>query len=372
MEKETFAQNMRAGLCDALDVSLASVCAKARDWGLTTAPQVAANCERLAVYGPRLSSEFFRAGANLSALAMQDWEGALRESNRLVSEMLKVTLKGQVNPYDLTNFFFQMAKGFSEASNLARQCLEEFKEQKFRILAGYVLYPHLAQQFKVHELSSLKVGDRYLNLSDPREYTVGISLLLAFGRPDVIQKGLHFRLSNQVSISIIKHRYVEVGGEQHILESFVKSSLDKNWQMVENVPFLTGARQAAADVIDKATSFAKKKRQQWECQVLAEMERLKKLSQLRSLDVPVVTEEGESVPLAELMPSEPNLMEAELAYYEAVSKLPDERMRRIFRRVWEEGETPQQAAIKLGYPWTSASERQVERMIKEIYKEMLS
>ena len=38
MEKKTFAQNMRTGLCDALDVSLVSVCAKASDWVLSAAP----------------------------------------------------------------------------------------------------------------------------------------------------------------------------------------------------------------------------------------------------------------------------------------------------------------------------------------------
>lgn len=160
MEKETFTENMRTGLCDVLDMSLASFCAKARDWGLSTAPQAVTNRERLAVYGPRLSSEFLRAGADLSALAMQDWGGALRESNRLVSEMFKITPKGQVSPYDLANFFFQMANGFSEVSNLAKQWLEEFKKQKLGVLAGYVLYPQQLAEFKGYELVSLiKVGD---------------------------------------------------------------------------------------------------------------------------------------------------------------------------------------------------------------------
>lgn len=372
MEKETFAENMRTGLCDALDVSLASVCAKARDWCLSTAPQAVANCERLAVYGPKLSSEFFKAGADLSALAMQNWEEALRESNRLLSEMFKVTPKGQVSPYDLANFFFQMANGFSEISNLAKQWLADLKEQKFSVLAGYVLYPQLAQQFKVHELmSSLKLGNRCLNPSEPRDYTVGVTLLLLLGRRDVIQEGLHFRLANEVVVGIIRHQYIELGGEQYALESVTKASLDKNWQMVANAPFLTKAQQAAEDVIDKAVSFAEN-RQQWESQLLAEKERWEKLSQPTSLDVPIETEEGERVPLVELIPSEPDLMKAEVAYYDAVSKLPDERLRRIFRRAWEEGETPQQAAISLGYEWTSALERQVERARKKIEEEMLA
>jgi len=75
MEKETFAQNMRTGLCDMLDVSLASVCAKARDWCLSTTPQAVANCERPSIYGPRLSSEFLKGGVDLSILAMRDWKG---------------------------------------------------------------------------------------------------------------------------------------------------------------------------------------------------------------------------------------------------------------------------------------------------------
>jgi len=198
--------------------------------------------------------------------------------------------------------------------------------------------------------------------------------LLVFGRPDVIEKGLHFRLANEVVTGVITHRYVELGGEQdgdEGLEPIARASLHKNWQMVANAPFLTGARQAAADVIDKATSFVEN-RQRWECKVLAEKERLERLSRPTSLDVPVETEEGESVPWVDLMPSEPDLMEAEMAYYEAVSKLSDERMRRIFRLSWEEGETPQKATVSLGYEWTSALQRQVERMIKKIEKEMLT
>jgi hypothetical protein len=370
IEKGTFAEKVRKALCDELDKSLASVCAKVRDWCLSTAPQAVANCERLAVYGPKLSGEFLKAGVDLSILAMQDWEGALCESNRLVSEMFKVTPEGQVNPYDLTNFFFQMANGFSEVSNVAKQCLEEFKKQKLGVLAGYVLYSQLPQQLKVHELmSSLKVGNRCLNPSEPREYTVCMSLLLALGRPDVVEKGVHSWLSNQVATSTITHRYVELGGEQHHLESVVKASFEKNWQMVANAPFLSGAQQTAKDVIDKATSFAET-RQQWECQVLAKKERLEKLSRPTSLDVPVETKEGESVPLVDLMPSQPDLMEAEPSYYEAVSSLPED-MQPLFRRVWEEGETPQQAAINLGYQWTSALERQVQRMIKKVREEML-
>jgi len=373
VEKGAFAEQIQKALCDELDKSLASVCAKARDWCLSTAPQAVANCERLAVLGTQHSSQFWKAAIDLSILALQNWELALSESNRLVSEMFKVIPKGQIDPHDLTNFFFQMANGFSEVSNLAKQWLDEFKEQKFSVLAGYVLYPQLTQQFKVYELNPLKVGDRYLNPSDPREYTVAISLLLAFGRPDVIEKGLHSRLSNQVATSIITQRYVELGGEQggdQGLESIVKASLDKNWQMVEDAPFLTGARQIAKNVIDKATIFAEN-RQQWECQVLAEKERLQQLSQVTSLDIPVETEEGESVPLVDLMPSQPDLMEAEPLYYEAVSRLPED-MQPIFRRAWEEGEAPQQAAINLGYEWTSALERQVERLIKKIEREMLS
>jgi len=373
VEKGAFAEQIQKALCDELDKSLASVCAKARDWCLSTAPQAVANCERLAVLGTQHSSQFWKAAIDLSILALQNWELALSESNRLVSEMFKVIPKGQIDPHDLTNFFFQMANGFSEVSNLAKQWLDEFKEQKFSVLAGYVLYPQLTQQFKVYELNPLKVGDRYLNPSDPREYTVAISLLLAFGRPDVIEKGLHSRLSNQVATSIITQRYVELGGEQggdQGLESIVKASLDKNWQMVEDALFLTGARQIAKNVIDKATIFAEN-RQQWECQVLAEKERLQQLSQVTSLDIPVETEEGESVPLVDLMPSQPDLMEAEPLYYEAVSRLPED-MQPIFRRAWEEGEAPQQAAINLGYEWTSALERQVERLIKKIEREMLS
>jgi len=370
IEKDAYAEDLRKGLCACFDKSVASLGADMEAWCLSAAPQAIANCKQLAVNGPKLSGEFFRVGVDLSILAMQNWELALCESNRLVSEMLRVAPKWQINPYDLVNFFFQMAKGLSEFSNLAQQWLEEFRKQKLGVLAGYVLYPQLGK-FRVHELmSSIKVRNRSINPSDPRDYTVGIVMLLALGRQDMIEEGLHFRLANQMATHVITHRYIEMGGEQHILESAVKASLDKDWQMVANAPFLSGALQAAEGVIDKAAIFAEK-RQHWESRVLGEKERLEKLCQSMSLDVLVETEEGESVPLVKLMPSEPDLMEGVMCYYEAVSKLPD-YMQPIFRRVWEEGETPQQAAINLGYEWTSALERQVERMIKKIHKEMLS
>ena len=370
IDRDAYAEDLRKGLCACFDRSVASLGADTEAWCLSAAPQAIANCEQLAVNGPKLSGEFFRAGVDLSILAMQNWELALCESNRLVSEMLKVAPKGQINPYDLVNFFFQMAKGLSEFSNLAQQWLEEFRKQKLGVLAGYVLYPQLGK-FRVHELmSSIKVRSRSINPGDSRDYIVGMVMLLGLGQQDMIQEGLHFRLSNQVVTRVIRHRYIEAGGEQHILESLVKASLDKDWQIVGNAPFLSGALQAAEGVIDKAVSFAEN-HQQWECQVLAEKERLEKLSQATSLDVPIQTEEGESVLLVELIPSEPDLMEALPSYYEVISSLPED-IQPIFQRAWEEGETPQQAAINLGYKWTSALERQVERMIKKIHKEMLS
>jgi len=119
VEKDAYAEDIRTALCEGLDRNLAMVAAGVETWCLSTAPQAVANCERLAVLGPKHASEFLKVGVDLSVLAMQDWEGALSESNRLVSEMWKVIPKGQVDPYDLATFFFQMAKVFASEVAMA-------------------------------------------------------------------------------------------------------------------------------------------------------------------------------------------------------------------------------------------------------------
>jgi hypothetical protein len=93
--------------------------------------------------------------------------------------------------------------------------------------------------------------------------------------------------------------------------------------------------------------------QGFEIPLLEKKEEIARKCQSVSLDSEVESEDGERIPLVELMRSEPDLTEALPSYYEAISTLPED-IQPIFRRVWEKGETPKEAAVNLGRQWTPA------------------
>ena len=209
------------------------------------------------------------------------------------------------------------------------------------------------------------------DLHDASCYLEAIMVSLLIGKKDFITKGINLSIAQDEGLAIMDHNYAEIGGQQGDGESFARNYLDGQIECILKRSLLNGEAftkaEEALNTLKIVMNWFKKDTTKY----LKTKERLRKLAEPVSLDTEVEDEEGRTTPLSEWIPAEEDLLEALEGYSEAVSKLPQD-MQPIFRRVWEKGETPKQAAINLGYEWTSALERKVERMIKKVYEEMLS
>lgn len=209
------------------------------------------------------------------------------------------------------------------------------------------------------------------DLSDPSHYLEALMVALLLGRDDFVTKGINLNIAQAEGLATMDGNYAALGGEQWVAESLAQDYLDKRSQAIREASVLDGEAfrrsEKALDTLETVMSRFKKE----STNELKEVEKLDKLTRPMSVDTKVEDEEGETTSLSECLPAEQDMLEAEDRYYEAVSHLP-EGMQPIFRRVWEEGETPKQAAINLGHEWTSALERKIERMKNKIYEEILN
>jgi hypothetical protein len=212
---------------------------------------------------------------------------------------------------------------------------------------------------------------RNADLHDPGCYLQALVLSLLVGREDFIAKGVNLSVAQDEGLAIMDGDYAELGGEQGVAESSALDYLRESSRGIIATHLLDGESlnktQKSAETLQSLMLRFKEE----STKELKETQKLDKLTKPLSLDTEVDDEEGGTISMSECLPAEHDLLEAVDQYYEAVSELPEE-MEPIFRRVWEEGETPKQAALSLGYQWTSALERKAERMIKKIFEEMIS
>jgi len=210
---------------------------------------------------------------------------------------------------------------------------------------------------------------RNADLHDAGCYLESLILSLLVGREDFITKGVILSVAQDEGLAIMDGSYAELGGEQGVAESLAQGHLCECSQGIIAAPMLEGESlnrtQKAVETLQSLMVRFKKE----STKELKEVQRLDKLTKPVSLDTEVEDEEGGITSLSECLPAEQDLLEAVDRYYEAVLELPED-VQPIFRRVWEEGETLKQAALNLGYDWTSTLERQVERMIRKIRSKM--
>jgi hypothetical protein len=210
---------------------------------------------------------------------------------------------------------------------------------------------------------------RNADLHDPGCYLESLMLSLLVGREDFITKGVHLSIAQDEGLAIMDADYAELGGEQGVAESLAQGYLCEHSQGIIAAPMLDGESFNRTQKVAKTLQSLMVRFKKESTKELKEVQKLDKLTKPVSLDTEVEDEEGGTTSLSECLPAEQDLLEAVDRYHEAVSELPED-MQPIFRRVWEEGETSKQAALNLGYDWTSTLERQVERMIRKIRSKM--
>jgi hypothetical protein len=212
---------------------------------------------------------------------------------------------------------------------------------------------------------------RNADLHDPGCYLQSLILSLLVGREDFIAKGVNLSVAQDEGLAIMDGDYATLGGEQGIAESSALDYLRESSRGIIATHLLEGESLNKTQKSAETLQSLMLKFKEESTKELKEAQKLDKLTKPLSLDTEIDDEEGGTISMSECLPAEHDLLEAVDRYYEAVSELPEE-MEPIFRRVWEEGETPKQAALSLGYQWTSALERKAERMIKKIFEEMIS
>jgi len=183
-------------------------------------------------------------------------------------------------------------------------------------------------------------------------------------------------LRNNLSFRIVDRaldpRYSTLAGGSEALDKIAQSQVSRHFEKFETaVSFDFLQTEESMKHFLEGLHSTLVAQQNFEMPLLKEKQEIRERCQPVSLDAEVEDEQGGTTSLSECLPAERDLLEAVDRYYEAVSRLPQD-MQPIFRRVWEEGETPKQAAINLRYEWTSALERKTQRMIKKIWQEMLS
>ena len=366
VDQGTIAHCLEEGLRDFAGMPLASVAQEAGMRVNAIAPRALAICERMADEGPRLAEGLFEASQRLSSLAAQNRDEARAEANRFMVDGLGITPEEAVDPVDLASLLSELGKWFGETAAFARQALDDYNSHQTGILAAYLRFPDFSQLKGCELMNRATISKKPIDPVDPEAYAACAFVTLALGRPDVVSEQLNLRCANNIVTGVITQRYIDVGGEQGLLEPIVKSGLDKGLDQMSEAPLKDAAR-VAGGLIRRAGTLAESQ-QSREIRILSKMAQLKRSPV--SLDAVAQNEEGESVPIANVMESPSDLEEAIPQYYEAVSKLPKD-MQPVFRRVWEKGESPREAATSLGYKWNTALERRLERWGEQIRCEML-
>jgi len=183
-----------------------------------------------------------------------------------------------------------------------------------------------------------------------------------------VRTRITIRKAGALTGSIIDNRYVELGGEQHTLEAIGQSCMEKSGAKSAKLP-LRQTKVAIDNAFEKVSNLLISQQRQ-EMGLLQSKARLEELSKTISLDTPIDKDGQDTVTLESTIPAGQDIDMALDAYHSAVSTLPKD-MQPVFRRVIERNESPKQAALNLGFKWTTALERRLERMKEKIYKEML-
>lgn len=347
--------------------SLVSIATGAREEVIEKAPHILHIFHTAAEEWPSFASELQILGTKISTGSTQDYGSIRLPPNRTIANLIKHLFALHLAPSALAELLFNLAETFSDLAISAREELDKFYNNEPGVIAAYLTFSSISN-LRTHEfLSNLTIDNRKPNMTNSGDYVASLFASLLCDRPD-IAKSINSKVSNSLTCQIIENRYVELGGEQHTLETIGQSCIDKSVDKTSELP-LNRIRTA----IDKAfeeTSNLLIRHQRQETGLLQYRNRLEELGKTVSLDTSIDKDGQETVTLESTIPVGQDMDMALDAYYSAVSRLPAD-MQPVFRRIIEKNESPKQAALNLGFNWTAALERRLERMKNKIYKEML-
>lgn len=355
------------GMGELENKSLSSITTGAREEVIDKAPHILDIFHTAAEEWPKFVSKLRMLGTKISTGSAQDYGSIPLASNRIISNLAKHLFELHLAPSALADLLFDLAGHFSELAIFAREELDKFYNKQPGVIAAFLSFSSISNLRAYEFLSSLTIGNRKPNMTNAGDYVTSLFASLMFDRPDIV-KSINSKVSNSLTCRVIENRYIELGGEQHILETIGQSCMEKSSAKTAELP-LRQIKTAIEDAFEKASNLLVTQQRQ-EMKLLKSKAHLEELGKTISLDVPIDKDGQDTVTLESTIPAGQDMDIALDAYYSAVSTLPAD-MQSVFRRLIDMSESPKQAALNLGFKWTTALERRLERMREKIYKEML-
>jgi len=343
-----------------LTTSVSTVALQDHDKFVAAAPQAIAMCEFLAARKP-IAQTYITLG---SGILKQD--STSRPLASYIAEQINTKLqpKESLSATEWGNLFLFIGRLMSEIAEEAKRQLEEFSQRKPNVLAALILFPKL-KEIKAHEFigSLSKQGDR-IDLSNPVDYVATVFLALCLRREDIIAKAIDFRLANELTCGTIEQRYVELGGQQSIMEKLAQDYLTSQRESITQASFLDGT------VIDQAQKVLAKLEpllndfQEEAIEELKSAKRWDDLSRPKSLDTEIESENGEVTTFAEMVAGPPDLDEAMPQFLEIYERL-DPEDRELLEQLYFEGRSLEEIAMERDWEYDRTQKR-AKRLEKKI------
>ena len=348
-----------------LGTSVAFMASSAHDKLVEIAPQAIAMFEYSATKGRESGQMYLSLAKALEELDRMD-----KPQAEQICQMLNFKFQPAqaLSPSEWAIFFYMVGRGLTELAEIAAKLLDEFNNRKPNLLAALVLLPRLSE-FKPHEfMYSLPMNEERVDFSNPVDYVATVFVALCLNRQDIITKAVHFRLASEVASGLISQRYVELGGEQWIMEKTAQDYLDNKTQSITEASLLDGgavhqAERVVAKLGPLVNEFQKK--------AIEELKKAKQaddLSKPKSLNTEIEDEDGKITTLVEMLPASPDLDEAMPQLLEIWEKFDPENAELLTERFFE-GKSVNEIAIERHWNYDKTQKR-IERLVKEVLEKM--
>ena len=328
-------------------------------------PQAVSGFEDLATKGRQLGQDLIALSGQLLTLVGTD-------NNRAneIADCINFDFKPKqaLSPSEWVIFFYIVGRDLTELAGETAKLLDEFNNSKPNLLSALVLFPRL-KELKPHEFTrSLSKEGGSVDFSNPIDYVTTVFLALCLNREDIIAKAVHFRLVNKVTTSLINQHYVELGGEQWVMERTGQDYLGGKTESITEASLLDGAAVRRAEGVLAKLEPLLNAFQKEAIKELKEAKAWDDLTKPKSLDTEIQGDNGEITTLAEMLPASPDLDEAMPQLLEIWERFDPEDARLLTER-FINGKSLNEIAIERDWSYDKAQKR-IERLVKEVLDKM--